>query len=158
MKKLAIGWFTFTCSEDNNILFVELLNQNYFKWKEILEFRHCKSLMSVNRDGKFDVAYIEGAISTKTEEEELKKIRKNSKKLVAVGACACTGLPAAQRNSFSPETMKQIMPFLKAPDLNEKIMPVSAFVKVDDSLPGCPMVPSQFVTLLEKYLAEFGVE
>jgi coenzyme F420-reducing hydrogenase gamma subunit len=93
-KKLVIGWFTFTCSEDNTVIFVELLNKYYFQWKELIEFRHCKALKSVNKFGKFDVAFIEGAISTKREEDELVKIRKSSKKIVAVGACACTGMPS----------------------------------------------------------------
>jgi len=157
-KKLAVGWFTFTCSEDNTILFVELLNEHYFEWKEQIEFRHCRQLKTDNRHGKFDVAFIEGAISTKREEDELKGIRKNSKKLVAVGACACTGLPAGQRNSFTPETLKSIKPFLKAHHLRDKVVPLSAIVKVDDSLPGCPMVPQQFLSLLGRYLIEFKVE
>jgi len=156
-KKLAIGWFTFTCSEDNTILFVELLNQNYFKWKEEVEFRHCRQLKTDNRHGKFDVAFVEGAISTKKEEDELKEIRKNSKRLVAVGACACTGLPSGQRNSFTPEMLKSIRPFLKAHELRDKIVPLSAIVKVDSLLPGCPMVPAQFLSLLDRYLVEFGV-
>ncbi len=157
-KKLAMGWFTFTCSEDNTILFVELLNQYYFQWKELVEFRHCKVLKTDNRHGRFDVAFVEGAISTKKEEDKLREIRKKSKKLVAVGACACTGLPAGQRNSFTPEMLSRITPFLEAYQLRDKIVPLGAIVKVDDSLPGCPMVPGQFVQLLEKYLAEFGVK
>ena len=101
-KKLAMGWFTFTCSEDNTILFVELLNQYYFQWKELVEFRHCKVLKTDNRHGRFDVAFVEGAISTKKEEDKLREIRKKSKKLVAVGACACTGLPAGRRPALRP--------------------------------------------------------
>ena len=157
-KKLIIGWFTFTCSEDNTILFVELLNQYYFTWKDLMEFRHCKVLKSENRMGRFDVAFIEGAISTKKEEDELRAIRKNSKKIVAVGACACTGLPSGQRNSFAPQMMKGIRPFLEMHGLRDKIVPISSVVKVDDSLPGCPMVPNQFLALLERYFTEFGVK
>jgi len=157
-KKLAIGWFTFTCSEDNTILFVELLNQYYFEWKELIEFRHCRQLKTDNSKGKFDVAFVEGAVSTKREEDELREIRKNSKKLVAVGACACTGLPAGQRNSFTPAMLETIRPFLEAHELRDKIVPLSEIVEVDDSLPGCPMVPAQFLSLLEKYLMEFKVK
>jgi sulfhydrogenase subunit delta len=157
-RKLAIGWFTFTCSEDNTILFVELLNQYYFQWKELVEFRHCRQLKTDNRHGKFDVAFVEGAISTKREEDELKEIRQNSKKLVAVGACACTGLPSGQRNTFSPQMLKTIDPFLVEYKLRDKIVPLSAIVKVDDTLPGCPMISGQFVQLLERYLTEFGVK
>ncbi len=156
-RKLAVGWFTFTCSEDNTILFVELLNQYYFEWKDKIEFKHCRQLKTDNKHGEFDVAFIEGAISTEKEEDELKDIRKRSKKLVAMGACACTGLPAGQRNSFTPLMLGTIRPFLEKHHLRDKIVPLSAIVKVDDSLPGCPMAPTQFVALLERYIAEFGV-
>ena len=156
-RRLVIGWFTFTCSEDSTILFIELLNQNYFRWKELVEFRHCKPLKSDNVMGPFDVAFIEGAISTKREEEEVRRIRERSTKLVAVGSCACTGMPAGQRNAFNPETMESIRPFLERFQLREKVVPVKDIVKVDESLPGCPMVPAQFVALLEKLLEEFKV-
>ena len=156
-KKLVIGWFTFTCSEDNTIMFVELLNQNYFEWKEKMEFKHCKVLKSKNKMGRFDVAFIEGAISTKKEEEELIKLRKLSKKIVAVGACAVTGQPSGQRNTFNKAAMDEISDFLKKHKLRKNVKPISAFVKVDDDLPGCPMVPSQFLVLVGKYFKEFKV-
>jgi len=157
-KKLVIGWFTFTCSEDNTILFVELFNQYYFEWKDKIDFKHCKILKSKNEFGNFDVAFVEGAISTKREEDKLLEIRDNAKKLVAVGACACTGLPSGQRNSFNEETLAVIEPFLKQFRLRKKIVPLSDLVKVDDSLPGCPMVPNQFVSLLGRYFQEFKVK
>jgi coenzyme F420-reducing hydrogenase gamma subunit len=156
-KKLVIGWFTFTCSEDNTIMFVELLNRNYFEWKKVVEFKHCKVLKSKNKMGRFDVAFIEGSISTKKEEDELMELRTLSKKIVAVGACAVSGLPSGQRNSFNKSMMNKIKPFLTKHKLRSKVFPISKYVKVDDSLPGCPMIPGQFTTLLNKYLAEFKV-
>jgi NAD-reducing hydrogenase small subunit len=156
-KKLIVGWFTFTCSEDNTIMLVELLNQYYFEWKKKIDFKHCKVLKSKNRLGRFDVVFIEGAISNKEEEDKLKYLRENCKKLVAVGACAVTGQPSGQRNTFDKETMEQIAAFLKKHKLRKKVAPVSKFVKVDDSLPGCPMVPGQFVSLINRYFEEFKV-
>ena len=38
-----------------------------------------------------DVAFVEGAISSPSQEKELQKIRDNCKYLVTIGACACTG-------------------------------------------------------------------
>lgn len=158
MKKLRVGWFTFTCSEDSTIVFLELMNERYFEWMKKIELAHAKMLKSRNELENLDVAFVEGAISGKNEEEELKKIRKNAKKLVAVGACAVTGLPAGQRNSFSKEQMEKIKPFLKLHKLNEKVEPVKKFVKVDAEVPGCPMDEKTFLSLLEKYFAEFGVK
>ncbi len=158
MKKLRIGWFTFTCSEDSSIVLLELMNEHFSEWEKRIEFAHIKMLKSKNEIGNLDVAFIEGAVSGKKEAERLKKIRKNAKRLVAVGACAITGLPAGQRNSFSKEQVNKIKPFLKLHDLNENVEPVKKFVNVDAEVPGCPMDEKTFLALLEKYFDEFGVK
>ena len=38
----------------------------------------------------------------------MRKIRGLSKKVVAIGSCACTGMPSAQRNTFPDETKEEI--------------------------------------------------
>ena len=94
-KKLIIGWFTFSCCEDNTVIFTELLNDHWQEWLPLIEFRHAKVLKSKNILKDLDVAFVEGAIASVEKEKELKEIRKNSKILVAVGSCACTGMPSA---------------------------------------------------------------
>ncbi|HLD60492.1 MAG TPA: hypothetical protein VI912_05820 [Candidatus Bilamarchaeaceae archaeon] len=156
-KKLVIGWFTFTCCEDSTILFVELMNENYFKWKEQIEFKHCKMLKSKNEMGQFDVAFVEGAISTDEDKKELEKIRGLSKYLVAIGSCACSGYPSAQRNDFDEKTKKEILPVLKNYNLWENVLSLDKIVKVDDNVPGCPMTTKKFMEVLDKYLKLFEV-
>lgn len=156
-KKLRIGWFTFTCSEDSSIILLELLNEHYFDWKEKIEFAHSKMLKSRNDPTGLDVAFVEGAISTDMEKKKLLEIRKNAIKLVAVGACACTGMPSSQRNSFDGATKKEIEDFLRQHSLWDNVLTVKDVVKVDDSLPGCPMDGKMFVSLINKYFEEFGI-
>ncbi len=157
MNKLKIGWFTFTCSEDNIIILVELLNDHYFEWKSKIDFVYCRVLKSKNELKEMDIAFVEGAISSNHEEYKLKEIRSLSKKLVAVGACACTGMPSGNRNLFDENKKKRIAQFLAMYKLREKVQPVKDFVNVDDEIPGCPMAPAQFVALLERYFKEFNV-
>lgn len=156
-KKLIIGWFTFTCSEDSSILFLELMNENYFKWKKLIEFRHCKMLKSKNKMGPFDVAFIEGAISTDKEKKEVEGIRKLSKYVVAIGSCACGGYPSAQRNTFDEKRKKEIAPILKNHKLWKKVLSVDKVIEVDDKVNGCPMNTEVFLQVLNKYLKKFGV-
>ena len=47
-KKLRIGWFSFTCCEDSTIVWVELMNENFFKWKDLLDIRHARVLRRNN--------------------------------------------------------------------------------------------------------------
>ena len=156
-KKLRIGWFTFTCCEDSSIIFVELLNKHYFEWKEKLDFRYCRLLKSKNRLDRLDVAFVEGAISNDRDKAKLLDIRSKSKYLVAIGSCACTGYPSAQRNDFSPELKAKIGPFLKKMSLYERVQKLEDAVKVDDKVEGCPMTEMGFLKTLDKYLNEFGI-
>lgn len=157
MRKLVIGWFTFTCSEDSSILFIELMNERFFEWKKLLEFKHCKMLKSKNVWGPMDVAFVEGAISTDKEAEMARKVRALAKKVVAVGACAVTGMPSAQRNFFNPALKEEIAPFVKSYNIWESVKSLKEIIPVDDEVPGCPMNEQIFLSILEKYLKEFGV-
>lgn len=157
-KKLVVGWFTFTCSEDSTILFTELLNDHLDEWKQLVEFRHLKTLKSKNSMLGLDVAFIEGAISSDTQAEELKKIRANAKIVVAVGACACTGLPSASRNEFSGSKISErVKWYLNHFNYSPKVKKLADVIKVDDQVPGCPMNAATFVEILEKYLKIFNI-
>jgi coenzyme F420-reducing hydrogenase gamma subunit len=155
-RKLVIGWFSFTCGEDSTIIFLELMNDHFFEWRDKIEFRHCKVLKSKNELRDLDVAFVEGAISTKDEMEKLKEIRKNCKKLVAVGACACTGQPGGQRNSFDPKTRHEIQFILDRFNHLDKVYAVGEVVKVDESIPGCPISPEKLNEAVKKYISEFS--
>ncbi len=156
-KKLRVGWFTFTCCEDNSIVFLEMMNQHYFEWKELLDFRYAKMLKSHNVLDGLDVAFIEGAISNDRERDKLLEVRSKSKYLVAVGACACTGFPSAQRNTFSPELKERISEFIKKWNLYDTVLRPDQIVRIDDKVDGCPMIEATFLNILDKYLREFGV-
>ena len=104
-----------------------------------------------------DISFIEGAISNDRQVEEVKKIRANSKKVIAIGACACTGMPSGLRNTFDEERQKEIEPAIRVFDYNKKVMALHEVIKVDDNVPGCPLLESNFITVVNKQLKEFGV-
>ncbi len=156
-KKLNVGWFSFSCCEDSTIVFVELMNEHFFEWKKLIDFRHARVLQGKNTLDGIDVAFVEGAIANEKDEKELRQIRQKSKKLVAIGACACEGMPSAQRNEFDETKMAEIRFLIEKFRLSEKVLKVSDVVAVDDSVPGCPMSELKFIEILQKYLKEFGV-
>lgn len=156
-KKLKIGWFSFTCCEDSTMVWIELMNQNYFKWKDLIEIKHARVMRRVNELKDIDVAFVEGAITTESDANKLKEIRDNSKKLVAIGSCAINGMPAAQRNNFNEELKKEIAFLVERFNQTEKVRAVRDIVKIDDEVLGCPMEEDVFMKILEKYLNEFGV-
>jgi len=156
-KKLKIGWVKFTCSGDSSIIFLELMNTEWKKWRDLLSIQYFTFLKGNNFLRNPDVVFVEGAVSTKEEEKILKNIRKKCKRLVAVGSCAVYGNPSNQRNFFDEKTKKEIEPILKRFGHREKVSSVSEIVKVDDNVPGCPMDENEFLRVLNKYLKEFGV-
>ncbi|PIU75087.1 MAG: hypothetical protein COS76_02650 [Candidatus Portnoybacteria bacterium CG06_land_8_20_14_3_00_39_12] len=153
-KKLRIGWFSFTCCEDSTIIFTELLNKYYKEWLQKIEFVHARVLRKENTKEikEMDVAFIEGAISSNGQEAKLKKIREKAKILVAIGSCAINGSPSNQRNFFNQENIEEIRPILERFKYKEKVLKVSEVVKVDESVPGCPMNETIFLELMKKYL------
>ena len=156
-NKLRIGWFSFTCCEDSTMVWIELMNENFFKWKELLDIRYARVLKRKNKIDGIDVAFVEGAITTDSDAKKLLSIRKHSKKLVAIGSCASTGMPAAQRNNFDDEMKKEIAFLIERFKQTDRVRSVREVVQVDDEIPGCPMAESAFLAIMDKYLKEFGV-
>lgn len=157
-KKLVVGWFSFTCCEDSTILFTELLNDHLDEWKKVVEFRHLKALKTKNSIEGLDVAFIEGAISSDSQAKEVQKIRDNAKYVVAIGACACTGLPSATRNQFVSEQINdRIKWYMSQFDYSQKVRKLDEVIKVDDMVQGCPMSVPSFIEALNKYLGLFKI-
>jgi sulfhydrogenase subunit delta len=157
-KRLVVGWFSFTCCEDSTILFTELLNDHLDEWKKVIEFRHMKALKTNNSLTGLDVAFIEGAISSESQANEVRQIRENAKYVVAIGACACTGQPSTSRNQFVSEQLNErIRWYLSHFDYGTEVKRLNEVIQVDDMVRGCPMKVASFLQTLEKYLELFDV-
>ncbi len=157
-KRLVVGWFSFTCCEDSTILLTELLNERLDQWKEVVEFRHMKALKTRNSLSGLDVAFVEGAISSDSQAEEVRRIRENAKYVVAIGACACTGKPSTSRNQFVSEQLdERIQWYLSHFDYGPEVKTLDDVIRVDDMVRGCPMKVPSFLQTLDKYLRLFNV-
>ena len=154
-EKIKIGWFSFSCCEDNVIVFTELLNDHWQEWKKLFDFRHVRVLKTNNILDSLDIAFIEGAIASESHENKLREIREKSKKLVAVGACAVVGMPAGQRNYFSEEQKKEIEFLTARFAALPKVLKVADVIKVDAEIGGCPMDPNVFLKAVTGLVKEF---
>jgi coenzyme F420-reducing hydrogenase gamma subunit len=134
----------------------EVMNDHWEEWKKKFDFWHARVLQSKNTMDEFDIAFIEGAIAGPEQEEKVKDIRKRSKKLVAIGACAVTGLPAGQRNEFTPEQEKSIEFLVARFGALPKVLRVADVVTVDVEVPGCPMDPNAFLGAINKLEGELN--
>ncbi|MCD6591855.1 MAG: oxidoreductase, partial [Thaumarchaeota archaeon] len=103
--------------------------------------------------GPYDVTLIEGSVSTPHEEELVKKIRENSRTVVAIGSCATYGGIQALRNWMNFDDVKSTV--YQRPDwikALEKSRPVSDFIKVDYMVSGCPVNKLQLLSVLKQIL------
>ena len=157
-KKLKIGWFSFTCCEDSTMVWIELMNENFFEWKELHRDKARKGPEEEQRAEGHRRGFCRGRDNHREgTPKKLREIRKNSKKLVAIGSCAVNGMPAAQRNMFNEEMKKEIEFLIKRFKQTDKVRTVKDVVPIDDEVQGCPMEEEVFLRVLDKYLKEFGV-
>lgn len=152
MEKLKVGFFSFTCCEGCVISFLETLNEKFFEWKKTLDIKYLRALKKVDKIMPMDVAFVEGAISTRSEIRKLKLIRKNTKKLVALGSGAINGWPSNLRNEIRGERKIEIEKLIKKLNQIEKVSPIKLFVKVDDEICGCPVDEKVFIKKIDGYI------
>lgn len=96
--------------------------------------------------GRLDIALVEGSVGGTHDEKALRAIRERSDLLVACGSCACFGGVAAQ-DSDSPREDLAALVYGKDASLFDIAphRPLSALVRVDAAIPGCPMEKADFL-------------
>jgi len=101
----------------------------------------------------YDIAIIEGAPIRKEEVELLKELRQNSRMLIALGACAALGgIPSIMPEADRKIWYEKIYGSGYAPKgIDAK--PLSAYVKIDFSVHGCPIDENEFLRAIEQILA-----
>jgi sulfhydrogenase subunit delta len=103
--------------------------------------------------GPYDLSLVEGSITTPHDAERIHAIRRASKQLVTIGACATSGGIQALRNFAD---VKQYIAAVYATPafistLREST-PISAHVFVDFELRGCPISKDQLIEVLSAFL------
>ena len=102
------------------------------------------------RSEDYDIAFVDGAVSTRSDAEEARHIRSQAKVLVAIGACACTGGLNVLKNYQDPQQVRERVYGTDSEWLDTiEAQPLDAAAKVDIKLPGCPMSKEEFLHLLE---------
>lgn len=137
--KVAIHSITGCAGCQLTIYFVKDL---LLKLLEKIDLVAAPMLKEKNNAGPYDVCFMEGLVASKDDLEHLKKIREQSKILVALGTCATHGNVPGIKNSYSDSTVVESRVY-KNLNLKEQIMPlkpapIDAHVKVDYYISGCP--------------------
>jgi coenzyme F420-reducing hydrogenase gamma subunit len=105
-------------------------------------------------EGRFDLALVEGSISSPEQLEQIHDVRRRSKYLVTIGACATAGGIQALRNW--QDTSEFLAAVYAKPDFIRTLdtsTPISAHVPVDFELRGCPINRRQLLEVISAFLA-----
>ena len=103
--------------------------------------------------GPYDLSLVEGSITTPRDAERIHGIRRASKTLISIGACATTGGIQALRN------FKDVREFVRLVYANpeyidtlSKSTPISDHIPVDYELRGCPINKKQLLEVISAFL------
>ena len=103
--------------------------------------------------GPYDLSLVEGSITTPHDAERIHRVRRASKFLVTIGACATAGGIQALRNFKDVnEFISIVYATPKYIETLNKSTPISDHVHVDFELRGCPINKYQLVEVVSAYL------
>lgn len=150
--KPRIAIFSLTGCEGCSLAILELEDHllDLLGAVEIVNFREGMS----EKHWDIDVGFVDGAVSTPQDEEELRHYRDCCKTLVALGACACLGGVNTLKNTQAESNYRRYVYGDRAAWFpTRSARPIADVVKVDFELPGCPVTGNEFVELVLCLLA-----
>jgi sulfhydrogenase subunit delta len=103
--------------------------------------------------GPYDLSLVEGSITTPHEVERIHEVRRESRALVAIGACATAGGLQALRNFLPVDALTRMV--YASPEYVETLptsTPLSDHVRVDYALRGCPVNKKQLLVAMQALL------
>lgn len=136
--KPKVAFFDFTDCEGCQLQFANM----GLALLEITNFVDIVNFREIMSEGgqDYDIAFIEGSITTDNDVKRIKKIREKAKVLVALGSCATIGGVNGIKNRTSLELAKERVYGQKQDTINTILtMPVHKVVKVDYLINGCPV-------------------
>ncbi len=152
MAKKRVAIFSLTCCAGCQLEVLD--NPELLEMLEHIEIVKFPIAIARNEPGPYDISFVEGMVTTPEEIETVKKIRKSSKCLVAIGACATYGGVPTIRNTLPQRDAEAFVYGDKAGHiLSIKPSGVSEYVKADYLVHGCPISKGEFVSVVKALLA-----
>ncbi|MFC5720916.1 oxidoreductase [Streptomyces gamaensis] len=119
-----------------------------------MEIAYFLEASSTAAPGPYDLALVEGSVTTAEDAERIRRVRADSRHLVTIGACATAGGVQALRNFADVEEFRSVV--YARPEYIDTLAdstPISAHVPVDFELRGCPIDRGQLLEVITAFLA-----
>ena len=119
-----------------------------------IDLQYWQLVTSEDMPEQYDVAIIEGAVTTRESEETCKAVREKAAHVMAIGACATTAGVTGMAASGLEGRIGEVYG-AGSPDACGELIsprPVSAVIPVDSEVRCCPIDPMDFVAALQRAL------
>lgn len=146
---IKVAFFDLTDCEGCELQFLQLKEKLIALFKDF-EIENWRLLLPNNEIGNYDVAIITGTPVKPEEVELLKLIRSRTKYLVAIGYCAVAG---GIQGWVKLEERKKLTEYVYGKNYKPRATEakaLSAYVKVDKEIPGCPAEFKALENLIKK--------
>jgi sulfhydrogenase subunit delta len=152
-KKVRIAFFDFTCCEGCQVELTNISAPVFVGLLDHVEFVEFREVMTERTTEPIDIAFIEGSFTREEDRARLESIRKRASIVVAYGACATTAGINAMKNHTTDYKETVYGKDAAMPQLaSAKALPISAAIKVDYALHGCPIDKAEFVRVVSHLL------
>jgi len=104
--------------------------------------------------GRYDLSLVEGSITTPHDAERIHEVRRRSRTLITIGACATAGGVQALRNFADVKEYAAVV--YARPEFIRTLAtstPIAEHVPVDFELRGCPISKAQLIEVVSAFLA-----
>jgi len=131
---------------------------NYPKLLEMLstfELAYWQLVSSAPMPDAYDIAIIEGAVTTDEQIALLEEVRATASVVIALGACAVTGgIPGLASQRGIRTQLKEVYGSKSSRIQSDarKPAPISDHIKVDFRIAGCPIAPDELSRILQRAL------
>ena len=152
LERPKVAVFKFT-SCDGCQLNVLNLEDELLTLGECIDIAYFPEASSQMKPGPYDIALVEGSITTPEDAIRILEVRKQTNILMTIGACATAGGIQALRNWGDVEAFKRAV--YPNPEFIQSLStstPISEHVQVDYELWGCPINQHQLLNVLTDLL------
>ena len=151
-SKPKVAFFDFSCCEGCQLQIANL-EEDIIKLAELVDVVEFREVLTGEAE-EYDISFVEGSITRKSDEDRLKNIRMRSKLLVAYGQCAVSGGINRLKNNWKDMDDVQRCVYgdqYKMPNLDTyPTKGIDEVINVDLYIPGCPINRDEFLRIVKE--------
>jgi sulfhydrogenase subunit delta len=151
--KVKVAFFDFASCEGCQIELTNMGAPTFLGLLDFIEIVEFREVMKETTSEPIDIAFIEGSFTREADRARLESIRARAGVVVAYGSCAATGGINALKNHQPDYKQFVYGKDAEMPHLDSAMaLPISAAIKVDLAIPGCPIDKDEFVRIVSDVL------